>query len=109
MQRRKISPRMSRAALRATDWAAIDAMTDREIARQIADDADVAPELLPVDVKAIRSATGLSQGLFAKRYKIPVGTLRDWEQGRKQPDTTARAYLWVIGKNPKMVAESLKR
>lgn len=99
---------MTKAALKATDWAAIDAMTDRDIARQISADADVAPEILPVDVKAIRSATGLSQGGFARRYKIPVGTLRDWEQGRKQPDTTARAYLWVIGKNPKMVAESLK-
>jgi putative transcriptional regulator len=109
MAYKKITSRMTKSALKATDWAAIDAMTDKDIARQMADDDEVAPEILPVDVKAIRSATGLSQGGFAARYKIPVGTLRDWEQGRKQPDTTARAYLWVIGKNPKMVAESLKR
>jgi putative transcriptional regulator len=61
-----------------------------------------------VDVKAIRSATGLSQGMFAARYRIPVGTLRDWEQGRKQPDTTARAYLHVIARNPDMVVKALE-
>lgn len=106
--RRKITPDMSKAALEAVDWAAVDAVTDAEIERQIAADADVAPEILPVDVKAIRSATGLSQGVFAARYRIPVGTLRDWEQGRKQPDTTARAYLHVIARNPDMVAKALE-
>ena len=70
--RRKITPDMSKAALDAVDWAAMDAVTDSEIEHQIAADADVAPEILPVDVKAIRSATGLSQGLFAARYRIPV-------------------------------------
>lgn len=106
--RRKITPDMSKAALDALDWAALDGVTDAEIEGQIAADADVAPEILPVDVKAIRSATGLSQGLFAARYRIPVGTLRDWEQGRKQPDTTARAYLHVIARNPDMVVKALE-
>lgn len=106
--RRKITPKMSKAALNAVDWAAVDAMTDARIARQIAADSDVAPEILPMDVKAIRSATGLSQGRFAARYRIPVGTLRDWEQGRKQPDSTARAYLQVISRNPRMVARTLE-
>ncbi len=106
--RRKITPDMSKAALDAVDWAALDAMTDHDIERQIAADADVAPEVIPVDVKAIRSATGLSQGMFAARYRIPVGTLRDWEQGRKQPDTTARAYLHVIARNPDMVVKALE-
>ena len=104
---RKITPEMTKAALAKTDWAAVDATTDDEIERQIAVDPDVAPEILPVDVKAIRAATGLSQGKFAARFRIPVGTLRDWEQGRKQPDTTARAYLRVIARNPDMVAQSL--
>ncbi|MEO5375968.1 MAG: hypothetical protein H7840_17215 [Alphaproteobacteria bacterium] len=103
--RQKITPEMSKAALKAVDWAAMDAVTDAEIEHQIAADADVAPEILPVDVKAVRSATGLSQGVFAARYRIPVGTLRDWEQGRKQPDTAARAYLRVIAHNPDMVAK----
>lgn len=106
--RRKITPEMSKAVLNAVDWGAVDAVTDSDIERQIAADTDVAPEILPVDVKAIRSATGLSQGVFAARYRIPVGTLRDWEQGRKQPDTTARAYLHVIARNPNMVAKALE-
>jgi putative transcriptional regulator len=38
---------------------------------------------------------------------IPLGTLRDWEQGRKDPDDAARAYLTVIGRNPTAVAEAL--
>lgn len=104
---RKITPEMAEAARKAIDWKAVDAMTDEEIERQIAADPDVAPEILPIDVKAIRAATGLSQGTFAARYRIPVGTLRDWEQGRKQPDSTARAYLHVIARNPTMVAHAL--
>jgi putative transcriptional regulator len=105
--RRKITPEMSKSALDAVDWAAIDATKDADIERQIAADANVAPEILPVDVKAIRGATGLSQSVFAARYRIPVGTLRDWEQGRKQPDTTARAYLHVIARSPDLVAKAL--
>ena len=58
-------------------------------------------------VKISRRALSLSQEEFAARFHIPVGTLRDWEQGRKDPDVAARAYLVVIGKNPKAVARAL--
>jgi putative transcriptional regulator len=51
--------------------------------------------------KVVRQALGLSQEEFAERFKIPVGTLRDWEQGRVEPDQAARAYLMVIARNPK--------
>ena len=46
-------------------------------------------------VKIIRRALGLTQEEFAERYRIPLGTLRDWEQGRSEPDQPARAYLRV--------------
>src|ERR1700733_8965630 len=59
-------------------------------------------------VKIIRRALGLTQEEFAERYHIPLGTLRDWEQGRKNPDTAARAYLRVIGRNPAAVVEALR-
>ena len=59
-------------------------------------------------VRMIRRALGLSQEEFAKRFHIPLGTLRDWEQGRKVPDTAARAYLRVIGHNPAAVTEALQ-
>jgi putative transcriptional regulator len=58
-------------------------------------------------VRVIRRALQLSQEEFAARFHIPLGTLRDWEQGRKAPDAAARAYLKVIGRNPSAVAEAL--
>jgi putative transcriptional regulator len=59
-------------------------------------------------VRIIHRALGLSQEEFATRFHIPLGTLRDWEQGRKDPDTAARAYLRVIGCNPAAVIEALR-
>ena len=58
--------------------------------------------------KIIRRALGLSQEDFAARYRIPLGTLRDWEQGRAEPDQAARAYLTVIAREPDVVLNALK-
>jgi putative transcriptional regulator len=59
-------------------------------------------------VRVIRRALGLSQEEFAERFHIPLGTLCDWEQGRKDPDTQERAYLRVIGHNPDAVIDALR-
>ena len=56
-------------------------------------------------VKRLRWELGLTQEAFAERYGIPLGTLRDWEQGRSEPDATARTYLKVIKADPKKVAK----
>jgi putative transcriptional regulator len=56
--------------------------------------------------KVVRQALGLPQEEFAERFKIPVGTLRDWEQGRVEPDQAARAYLKLMPRNPKAVREA---
>ncbi|HLZ84337.1 MAG TPA: XRE family transcriptional regulator [Caulobacteraceae bacterium] len=58
-------------------------------------------------VRVTRCALKLSQEEFSARFNIPIGTLRDWEQGRK--DAAARAYLMVIGRNPSVVIEALHR
>lgn len=50
--------------------------------------------------KVIRRALELTQEEFADRYHIPLGTLRDWEQGRAEPDQPAKAYLMVIARDP---------
>ena len=50
--------------------------------------------------KIIRRALELTQEQFAARYHIPLGTLRDWEQGRAEPDQPARAYLTLIARDP---------
>src|SRR5690242_2099128 len=58
--------------------------------------------------KTLRRALGLTQEEFAARYHIPIGTLRDWEQGVAQPDDAARAYLTVIARDPEAVRKALE-
>lgn len=60
-----------------------------------------------IDVAAIREKNGLSQAAFAKRVGVPVGTLRNWEQGRRVPDGPARVLLAMLAKNPRIVEETL--
>ena len=57
--------------------------------------------------KIIRRALELTQEEFATRYQIPLGTLRDWEQGRAEPDQPTRAYLTVIARDPDHVRRIL--
>jgi putative transcriptional regulator len=59
-------------------------------------------------VRVMRKALGLTQEEFAAHFHIPLGTLRDWEQGKSKPDTCARAYLKVIARNPQAVTEALE-
>ncbi len=58
--------------------------------------------------KSLRRALGLTQEEFAARYHIPLGTLRDWEQGRAEPDQPTRAYLKVIAGDPVGVQRALE-
>lgn len=60
------------------------------------------------DVKAIREELGLSQQAFASAYRIPIATLKGWEQGRRQPDATASAYLSVIARLPQEARDALR-
>ncbi len=53
----------------------------------------------------LRRALGLTQEEFCSRYAIPLGTLRDWEQGRSAPDAAGQAYLKVIAAEPERVAQ----
>lgn len=65
-------------------------------------------QLRPVPrVKTLRRALALTQEEFAARYQIPLGTLRDWEQGRSEPDQPAKAYLTVIARDPEGVERAL--
>jgi putative transcriptional regulator len=91
-------------------------MTDEEVEAAALSDPDAQP-LTPErvkrmkrtpQVKIIRRALKLSQEEFSACFQIPIGTLRDWEQGRVEPDQAARAYLRVIARNPKAVREALE-
>jgi putative transcriptional regulator len=99
------------------DWSRFDAMTPEQSHQAALDDPDAQP-LTEEDfarmkrtpqVKVMRRALGLSQEEFSARFHIPIGTLRDWEQGRKEPDAAARAYLVVIGREPDAVARAFTR
>ena len=59
-------------------------------------------------IKTLRRALALTQEEFAARYHIPFGTVRDWEQGRSEPDQPARAYLTVIARDPEGVRRALE-
>jgi len=91
-------------------------MTDEEVHAAAMSDPDARPmtkeerqnaRRVP-HVKTLRRALHLTQEEFASRFRIPLGTLRDWEQGRSEPDHTARAYLWVIANDPEAVQRALQ-
>jgi putative transcriptional regulator len=59
------------------------------------------------DVKAIRRSLRMSQHRFAVAYRIPLPTLKNWEQGRRAPDAPALAYLLAIKRRPKEIMEAV--
>lgn len=90
-------------------------MTPEAIEAAARADRDAQP-LTPADLKRmkrtpqakmIRRALSLTQEEFSVRYHIPLGTLRDWEQGRVEPDQATRAYLKVIAREPARVERVL--
>ena len=60
-----------------------------------------------VDVKALRKRLGLTQAAFARRYGFELSSIRNWEQGRRQPEGPARILLLVIDKEPEAVHRAL--
>ncbi|WP_404420979.1 helix-turn-helix domain-containing protein [Thalassospira australica] len=103
-------PKLSR-----DDRARLDAMDDNVIAQAASDDPDnpvltydELQEFRPVsDAREVRLKLKLTQEAFAKRFHIPVGTLRDWEQHRTEPDTTARSLIKLISVAPDLVESVL--
>jgi putative transcriptional regulator len=86
----------------------VDAAARTDPDAQPLTDADLAHMKRVPRVKTLRRALGLTQEAFAARYHIPLGTLRDWEQGRTEPDQPARAYLTVIAHDPEGVQRALQ-
>ena len=98
----------ARDAVRKTDWRRVDAMTDTDIARQIAAHADAAPDMAPViDVRAIREAIGMTQVEFAAAYEFSVRTVQEWERGAKRPSGPARTLLRAIKGDPEGLRKAL--
>ena len=62
-----------------------------------------------VKVRALRERLGLTQEEFARRYRFPLRSVQEWEQGRKRPAAGTMTLLLAISRNPKALAEALKR
>jgi putative transcriptional regulator len=60
------------------------------------------------DVRAIRRQLHMSQHAFAVAYRIPLATLKNWEQGRRAPDAPAAAYLQAIARKPQVIRDALQ-
>ncbi|HVV94633.1 MAG TPA: helix-turn-helix domain-containing protein [Hyphomicrobiales bacterium] len=97
--------------------ARLDALTEEQIEAAALSDPDSQPMtesqmhriLLAQRIKKLRKAHNLSQEAFARRFRIPLGTLRDLEQARRQPDAITRAYIKVIEADPDFVAKALAK
>ncbi|HEX6000070.1 MAG TPA: helix-turn-helix domain-containing protein [Hyphomicrobiaceae bacterium] len=90
-------------------------MTDEEVVARALKDPDNLP-ITEEDRKRMkprprvyitRRALRMTQEQFAEAFRIPIGTLRDWEQGRTEPDQANRAYLKVIAVDPEFVRRAL--
>jgi putative transcriptional regulator len=92
-------------------------MTEEEIEANALSDPDNPPltteELARIrrvpDPRRIRERLTLTQEQFAEKFEIPLGTLRDWEQGVSYPDSAARTLLRVIEQDPEAVINALAR
>jgi putative transcriptional regulator len=94
------------------DHARVDATTEADIERYMREDGEdpSAPlgrftEELPAAV--VRARVGMSQAEFARALRIPVATLRNWEQGRVRPDPAAQSLLRIVARNPQAAFAAL--
>jgi putative transcriptional regulator len=98
-----------------TDWSRLKAMTDDEILAAARTDPDARPlgrgrlaGMRRVSrVKILRGRLGMTQTEFAAAFRLPISTLRDWEQHRSVPDAPARALLLAIERDPKVMRRLL--
>jgi putative transcriptional regulator len=94
------------------DHAKLIATTDEDLRhQQIADDEspdasieEFEPNVLP---RVVRRRLGMTQDQFATALRIPVNTLRNWEQGRVKPDPAARSLMLIVYRNPEAALAAL--
>jgi putative transcriptional regulator len=98
------------------DWTRVEALTGEQTLQNaladpdnpsLADDQLARMRRVP-DPQEIRQRLGLTQREFSRQFQIALGTLRDWEQGARRPDSAAKAYLRVIAAAPDAVRQILQ-
>ncbi len=91
------------------DWARVNATTDDDIRRQMIEDGedpdDERPYVEPPE--SIRGRLGMSRAEFAKAMRIPLATVKDWEQTRTQPDQPALTLLRIVARDPQAAMRAL--
>jgi putative transcriptional regulator len=99
-----------------SDWRNFDSMSEEERHRAARSDPDCPPaseaqlaraRRVPT-VRALREKMKLTQEEFAARFHLPLGTVRDWEQGAHRPDKAAQVLLTVIANDPDAVMRALE-
>ena len=100
---RRMRPRIDRAK--------IDATGEADVRRHMREDDEedtaltgFAPVIPP---KLLRKRLGMTQAQFARALRVPLATLRNWEQGRVLPDPAARSLLAIVAKNPRAALRAL--
>ncbi len=103
-QIRRMKPKTNRTKINRT--------TEADIRRHMIED-EQDPEgslsgfISVIPPQILRKHLGMTQSQFAKALRIPISTLRNWEQGRVLPDPAARSLLTIVAKNPKVALEAL--
>ena len=104
-----------RAREEKVDWDRIDAMTDEDIARQIAEDPDVAPDMSEalergefemvwgIDLAQVRRRAGLASAAFARRFGLSLEELAAWEAAGRVPNRAIWTYLKLIEREPELI------
>ena len=94
------------------DRAKIDATSEADIRRHMIEDGQDSESNLSgftpiVPPQVLRKHLGMTQAEFARALRIPLATLRNWEQGRVLPDPAARSLLTIVARNPKAALKAL--
>jgi putative transcriptional regulator len=109
--------RMTLAQARAiegmVDRAKLDATTEDDIRRHVIEDgeepdAPVPPGRMVVLAGSVRRQLGMTQPQFAKLIGVPLGTLRNWEQGHGMPDAPVRALFIILSREPEAALRALR-
>lgn len=94
-------------ALGRIDEARVDATTEADIARHIAEDEADAMQDAARYARRVRRRLGLSQAEFSQRIDVSIDTIRNWEQGKRCPTGAAKALLKVLDKAPETALAAL--
>ena len=89
------------------DYARLDATTEADIQRHMAEDDADAMKDAAAYAKRVRRRFGMTQAVFAFRIGVPVNTVRNWEQGKRFPTGPAKALLRVLDRAPEAALAAL--